>query len=324
MGKSKGRRLKRYLGLRRSKGIAFQGGIDRLLPSKLMGWVSAIDSDISLFEVRLLVGPHLISRAEINQPRTDVCEQLGVEGSPGFVLPLPVDLPPLDWDFPVRAIALSSDGNTQVELSLMQKKANTEERLRAILQSEQRGVVGHVDGIRDGALVGWAGRPGQPKPLKIWLQAEGLDPIGLICSHWREDISISALQIPRECGFVQALDSLPESWAQQSIWCSFDQSGQWRIPQEQVLFASSVVRGAELNLAHQGSESVEVSAVTYADQIALAPEKLQEHWRALEDFRLFLDDLEQELNRRDDVRERQAQVKPQRMGWLGRLLRPAR
>ena len=322
MGKSKARRLKRYLGLRRSHGISIQGGIDRLLPSKLMGWVSAIDPDISLFEVRLLVGPHLISRAEINQPRIDVCEKLGLEGAPGFVLPLPVDLPPLDWDLPVRAIALSSDGNTQVELSLMQKKVNTEERLRAVLQSEQRGVVGHVDGIQNGALVGWAGRPGQSNPLKIWLQAEGLDPIALICCHWRKDIS--ALQIPRECGFALEFDSLPECWAEQRIWCSFDQAGQWHIPQEQVFFAPSVVRRAELNLPHQGSDSVEVSAITYADQIASAPENLQEHWRSLEEFRLFLDDFEYELNRRDVIRERQAQVKPQRMGWFGRLFKPAR
>ena len=38
------------------------------------------------------------------------------------------------------------------------------------------------------------------------------------------------------------------------------------------------------------------------------PENLQEHWRALEDFRLFLDGLELELNRRDSLRHNK--------GWL--------
>ena len=65
-------------------------------------------------------------------------------------------------------------------------------------------------------------------------------------------------------------------------------------------------------------------ASIYADQLASAPEDLQEHWRALEDFRLFLDGLEQELNRRDGIRAQQSQAKPQLAGWIGRLLRSAR
>ena len=146
MGKGKGRRLKRYLGLRRSQGTAFQGGIDRLLPGKLMGWVMAADPQVLFYEVRLLVGPHLIARAEINQPRPDVCEQLGRQGNPGFVLPVPAELPALDWSTPVRVVAVSADGIAQAELLLMQKKAKTAERLRALLQSDCRGMDGHVDG----------------------------------------------------------------------------------------------------------------------------------------------------------------------------------
>ena len=322
MGKSNGRRLKRYLGLRRSQAIDFRGGIDRILPSKLMGWVSAVDPDISFVEVRLLVGPHVISRVEINEPRPDVCEQLGLKGDPGFVLPLPVDLPPLDWDLPVRAVALSGDGGVQVELLLMKNDVKTEESLRAILFSDLRGVDGHVDGILDGSLVGWSGRYGHLQPVKIWLQADGVDPIELVCNRWRE--GMSSQQMPSECGFSHPLDSLPESWAEHSLWCSFDQSGHWPVPQDQSLFAPPLAERAQAYIAQQDFEPPEVTAISYGDQIALAPANLQEHWQALEDFRLFLDDLEQELNRRDGVRERQAQVQPQRIGWFGRLFRPVR
>ena len=322
MGKGKGRRLKRYLGLRRSQEIVFQGGIDRLLPGRLMGWVMASDSQVSFYEVRLLVGPHLISRVEINQPRPDVCEQLGQEGNFGFVLPLPVDLPPLNWNEPIRVVAVSVDGSARVELPLMQKKVKPEESLRAVLQSDQRGMDGHVDGIRDGALVGWAGHSGQLKPAKIWLQAEGLEPIGVVCSQCRKGMSTQ--KMPSECGFSQTLDALPGSWAGKSIWFSFDKAGQWPIPQEQAFFAPSLVRKSEVNLAHQDSESVNVAAITYADQIVSAPKELQEHWRNLENFGLFLDGLEEELNRRDELRAQRFQVKGNRLGWFGRLLRPVR
>ena len=81
-----GRRLKRFLGLRRDGGSAWRGGIEHLLPGRISGWVVA---SVQLYEVRLMVGPHLIARSEINQPRPDVCETLHWQGDPGFALMLP-------------------------------------------------------------------------------------------------------------------------------------------------------------------------------------------------------------------------------------------
>ena len=314
--------MKRYLGLRRDTGVAFQGGIDRLLPGKLMGWVMAADTHAPFYEVRLLVGTHLIARVEINQPRPDVCERMERDGTPGFELPLPVDLPPLDWTLPVRVVAVSTDGSSHAELSLMQKKAKTADRLLALLQSDCRGMDGHVDGIQHGDLVGWAGRAGQHNPAKIWLQAAGLEPIAIACSQWREGMSRE--QMPHQCGFALSLDALPANWAGQSLWCSFDQAGQWRVPQDQVLSAPAAVGGVPTPLVRQHSEPTSAAIMAYAAQLATAPEDLKEHWRALEDFRLFLDGLEQELNRRDDSKAQQAQMKPQRAGWIGRLLKSAR
>lgn len=324
MAKAKGRRLKRYLGLRRSQGTAFQGGIDRLLPGRLMGWVMATDPQVSFYEVRLLVGPHLIGRVEINQQRPDVCEQLGREGTPGFVMPVPVDLPPMDWSLPVRLVAVSADGSSQAELPLMQKKANTAERLRALLQSDQRGMDGHVDGIQQGDLVGWAGRRGQQHPARIWLQAEGVEPLPLDCSQWREGMTHQ--QIPHQCGFAVALDALPVHWAGKSVWCSFDQAGHWRVPQDQSFVVPAASGRAPVSLVHQATNATtEVVTSSYASHVASAPEDLQEHWRALEEFRGFLDGLEVEVKRRESLlaseQKAQAQLPSWRKGFLGRLLK---
>ena len=108
--------------------------------------------------------------------------------------------------------------------------------------------------------------------------------------------------MPYQCGFALSLDALPANWAGQSLWCSFDQAGQWRVPQDQVLSAPAAVGGVSTPLVHQHSEPSVVATTAYAAQVASAPEDLQEHWRALEDFRLFLDGLEQELNRRDGIK----------------------
>ena len=64
------------------------------------------------------------------------------------MLPLPVELPPLDWSLPVRVVAVSVDASAQAELPLMTKKSNTAERLRALLQSDCLGMDGHVDGVQ--------------------------------------------------------------------------------------------------------------------------------------------------------------------------------
>jgi len=128
---SKRRRLKHYLGLKRDGHGGHQGGIEHLLPGRISGWV--IGASGPFHEVRLLVGAHLIARAEIDQSRPDVCEVLGREGTPGFSMTLPAELPPLDWSKPTRVIALSADGSQQTELQLIGKESDTSEQIRHLL-----------------------------------------------------------------------------------------------------------------------------------------------------------------------------------------------
>jgi hypothetical protein len=303
---SKGRRLKRYLGLKRDGDGSHQGGIEHLLPGRVSGWV--FGASAPFHEVRLLVGAHLIARAEVDQNRPDVCAQLGREGTPGFSLALPAELPPLDWSQPARLLALSADGRQQAELRLIGKKADTSIELRQLLQSEALGLDGHFDGLVGGQLQGWAARRGQAKPAQIWLQAVGQEPIPIECNQWRKGIA-------ERCGFQLSLSTLPTSWSGSELWCSFDREGVYRLPQEEAVVVPE--RGGNTQLMHMVSAS-------YAEQMQSAPEDLRSHWKALEDFRLFLDGLEQELNRRDGIKAQQSPVKPLLAGWIGRLLKPAR
>ena len=126
-----------------------------------------------------------------------------------------------------------------------------------------------------------------------------------------------------QCGFLLELDSLSAGWGGQNIWCSFDRAGLWRIPQNEDLYVPAEGSDVTANLV-KNSDSSALAAISYPDQIELAPQELQEHWSALEDFRLFLDNLEQELNHRDRLRAQQAVVRSSFTGWIGRLLRPGR
>lgn len=305
----KGRRMKRFLGLRREAGSGHSGGIEHLMPGRISGWVVAKRG--ALQEVRLLVGPNLIARADINLPRPDVCETLGWQGQPGFALMLPGELPPLDWSQQPRLLALSADGSVQVELGMLRQGEQAAARLRGMLQSDALGLEGHCDGLQQGALQGWAGRKGQAQPAQIWLQADGLQPWAVRCDQWRE--GMQAMGLPERCGFHVDPQQLPSGWSGKDVWCSFDQDGQFRLPQNQAVVLPVRTTALQVNVVPASGDLTERGPDSYQQRLQAAPADLRMHWEALEQFRLFLDGLEGEINRFDGLRARpQPQI---RKGW---------
>ena len=318
--KKKGRRLKRYLGLRREAGIAYRGGIEHLVPGQISGWVVA--QGVPLQEVRLLVGPHLIARAEINQPRPDVCEKLGWQGTPGFSLELPAELPPIDWQPTPRLLAISADGSQQVELGLLGRHQQTAQRLKALLQSDLLGLVGHCDGLVMGAIRGWACRRGQHRPAQIWLQADGQEPIPLLCDGHHD--ALQAMNLPSQSAFVLDPACLPQAWGGLEVWCSFDRKAQFRLPQQAPIVLPSRVgsfNGGALRAELSGQLPSDVAMLSnYQALLEEAPEDLRQHWQALESFRAYLDDIEQKLAQEQQRRDLASQnqkpsVAPRRRWW---------
>jgi hypothetical protein len=317
--KKKGRRLKRFLGLQREAGITWSGGIEHLLPGQISGWVVA--KGVPLQEVRLLVGPHLIARAEINQPRPDVCESLGWQGTPGFSLLLPAELPPVDWQAAPRLLAISADGTQQVELELIGQPKQTAGLLKALLQSDLLGLEGHVDGLLQGVIRGWAGRRGQGRSADIWLQAAGQEPWCLHCDQRRE--GLQAMDLPERSGFHLDPKALPPGWGGLEVWCSFDPQGQFRLPQQErvVLPAGPAVGGGVMHAIPANDSLKVVKKPPTQEWLPGVPEDLQQHWQALEHFRLYLDSFEQELEARDNRRKQMPAPKISALpGWWPRLL----
>ncbi|MEY4808359.1 MAG: hypothetical protein RLZZ206_2748 [Cyanobacteriota bacterium] len=316
--KKKGRRLKRFLGLQRETGIAWSGGIEHLLPGQISGWVVA--KGVPLQEVRLLVGPHLIARAEIHQPRPDVCEKLGWQGTPGFSLLLPADLPPVEWQAAPHLLAISADGTKQVELGLIGKPEKTAILLKALLQSDLLGLEGHVDGLLQGAIRGWAGRRGQGRPAHVWLQAAGQEPWRLNCDQWRD--GLQSMGLPEQSGFHLDPKALPSGWGGLEVWCSFDQQGLFRLPQHErvVLPAGSAYRYA--TQANQTNSTLTTANnQPMQEWLKEVPEDLRHHWQALEQFRHYLDKIEQELEARDiNLQHAPAKKASTLPGWWPHLL----
>lgn len=303
-------RIRRFLGWGTSS-RRHQGGIENLLPARITGW--AVSNETPFHEVRLLVGSTLIARAEINQPRKDVCDKLDYTGNPGFSLLLPGDLPPTDWSHPTRLLAISVDGSYQAELQLLTDPKATPERLKDLLQSDILGLEGHFDGIVLGALQGWATRKDHPKPTQVWLQSEGHEPIALICDQFREDME--HLQLARQCGFRFALAKLPATWRGKDLRCSFDRDGVYFLPQNHPVNTPIDNQLKIINTVHKN----ETGALDFGEEVSPKNE-LNTDWDELEIFSLILDEVETKLNVRDAIAA-EKQLQPSKMAWLTRLLR---
>jgi hypothetical protein len=284
---------------------------------------------VPLQEVRLLVGPHLIARAEINKARPDVCESLGWQGTPGFSLKLPAELPPVDWQPAPRLLALSADGSQQVELGLISQPKQTASLLKALLQSDLLGLEGHVDGLLQGAIRGWASRRGQGRPAHVWLQAAGQVPWRLNCNQRRD--GLQAMGLPERSGFHLDPKALPPGWGGLEVWCSFDQEGQFRLPQEErvVLPARPAVESGVVHAIEANASLTVGNNPATQEWPTRVPEDLGHHWQALEQFRLYLDMIEQELEARDNSQKLAPAPAPVKKSsnlpkWWLRLLRGGR
>lgn len=276
------------------------GGIDTLAPGLIGGWVHC--SAAPLTEVRLLVGPNLLAQAPINQPREDVCQRLGIQGTFGFQLEISGDLPAVAFEQAPRVLALSVDGGTSVELTYQPQPASTAERLQHVLDPAVRGVVGHFDGLspEGDALLGWAYRRGQAigQSIEVWLHSAGQPPLPLRCDRYRPGMASQGY--PEHCGFQMELHQLTPAWAGQEVKVCFDAAGRIPLPGEGSLRLPSAGSGlmpADSPLMHPTSGS------PYTASMANAPVELQHSWQALEQFRQFLDGLEAQLCRAEEVQQ---------------------
>ena len=111
--------------------------------------------------------------------------------------------------------------------------------------------------------------------------------------------------LPERCGFRVEPQELPGCWCGQKVWCSFDRAGQFRMPGAGALQLAAVDAGlirAAAPLMHPASGS------PYAATIADAPQELKQSWRALEQFRQFLDGFEAQINRAEALQSRQTEL----------------
>jgi hypothetical protein len=291
---------------------ALQGGIELITPSLIAGW--AYHPHCLLSDVRLLVGPHLLAQARMDQHRADVEEHLQTKGLFGFELEIPPDLPLLRIEAAPLVLAFSADGSQRFPLSFIGARSSAQPRLLAALQPEMRGLRGHFDGLSaDGSHVhGWCYKVGGREPAHVWLQAKDLPPRQLICDERRPGMANQGHL--ETCGFSLALADWPEA-AGATLWASHDQEGVLRLPQATAVLIPQRETPLPSELARPGEHTIAPQAAT--EELVSPRATSHEHWQALESFRRYLDGLERELDRHQDIQMRPPRQRGLWSRWLG-------
>ena len=285
----KGRRLKRYLFLKR-KNVEFLGGVEILMPDKLLGWVASKDGNLD--EIRLYLGEHLIAKSPINIKRTDVNKTLKLDQDLGFIIKFPEIIPKDLRDLEPKLIAISYSGNKTFELSSINSSLNLKIGIKNLFASNLLGAKGHFDGLVNKKLTGWAGQPNNVDDLFIWMQCKGLTPIKIICDTFRNDLDKEGIN--SESGFAIDINRLSKHYIGKEIYFSFDENGLIRLPQINSVILEK--KDFENQSLKEFKDNNNLSLIDKDEKYLEMPEDLQGHWDALEKFNLELKEIEYRLN----------------------------
>ena len=281
-----GRRLKRYLLLKR-KSLNLIGGVDLVLPDKIIGW--AVAKEFKLDEVRLHLGSYFVAKAPINIKREDVCQKYNLNINPGFELNIPEDIPKEIINLKIKLEVINYQKERAYQIKPIVKDLNIEESLKKILKMNLIGAKGHFDGVIQNKLKGWISQKNRKKVFYVWLQCKGNIPIEVKCDKLRTDINIEDMRV--NSGFEFDLNDLPNNWLGKEVFFSFDKSGELKLNQLSKVITNKVkplVKTKDiLNTDKQFNNLIEV------------PEDYSSHWDALEKFSDELRQIEIELNKNE-------------------------
>ena len=230
-----------------------EGGIDFISTSKISGWV--FSKKIKFSEVRLISNQELISRAEINGVREDIVRKFGVECTPGFSISLLNISKDIDLDN-LSFIAMSFDGKHSIEISFLKEPEKNIKILENLLKSDLKGIDGHFDGITPGGILhGWAAKTNQEKSVSIWLWSKDTNPIEVECNQ--EHGGLENLKINKKCGFVLDSNYLDQAWIDKEVWFTFDEKGEYKLPQSNIIKISRDLRKRNNFLEETDDEVIE-------------------------------------------------------------------
>lgn len=288
----KGRRLKRYLGLKRKK-IPFIGGVELINTGFIEGWLISENNELS--EVRLIKNNHLIGRALIDVYRDDVSKMYKVSNKTGFRIDLhPSYQKDILHEGEFKIIALSVDGYKKFYLNFINSSKNINEDLSLIFKSKFLGISAQIDPVRpDGLIYGWIGSPIKcEKYLSVWVHADGLNPLEIKSDYKRKDIT----SYEDAFGFTIDPFSLPKEWNGKNVKITLDKGGLFDLSPNNHLVIKRIENKNNKLFSNSSINLSENIKLDFDSKIKNSPKVLKAHWESLKEFSSLMDNIESYLN----------------------------
>jgi len=255
------------------------GGIERISPSSISGWFYSSKENFD--EVHLIIDSKIIAKGIFNIYRNDVNDKLKIDGNRGFELLLDGIKTEKLNNSPVKLYAVNSNSSNKSEIKLFSNPNETSSKIYDLLSSNLLGREGHLDGIQDdGMLTGWAGRFNSENSIDIWLQSKNLDPVKIFCDEWRD--GMRNLNIQGFCGFSIDPFIFSSEWSEKEVYCTFDKSGKYKIPQSGEIYFPNLSK-------ERISNNSEKYFDTYEESFLLTSDEIEKCWESLNDLKILLD-----------------------------------
>ena len=299
MTKRKGRRLKRFLGLKRK---SYDGGIDVITPSRISGWVYGYNNIFD--KVQLKVGEEVLAEAIVDLARADVSQYLDINIDPGFDLFIPRNISISSSKKMARLVAISSYKNKEIILSKFKSsKRETSVNITSILKSEILGLDGFVEGFNyNGNIYGWAGSSIDDTPISIWMHCKNDFPIIINCEKWKPGLDRYKIKNINS-GFVVDTSNLSPLWSKQEIFFSFDREGKYKLPTSTKLILGELTNREEdvknTSIRQEIVESTEKDLIISKYNERAITLGIEKQWEEVNKQKILLDNLELLINKEE-------------------------
>ncbi len=271
------------------------GVIDYIGPLTIKGWYKGINKSS---EIQLRINNNTVLKTYANEYRKDVCEKFGCEGNFGFSLKLNKEF----GDLQINNVSIfAKNGKDKYEELIYKKSISlTQNLIKSIFLNKLYGRDGHVDGIFENKITGWASDLISKKQISIWLHSYSRNnPVEIFCNKFRQDLENKNTNL--NCGFSFDLKNFKNIKSGSYLFLSFDKKGTMKLSSENMLVMPNTDLPNNVIELIPNQESF-YSNNYFEEKITTSKDEFNHKWIKLKKYNLYINSINQifenELNKK--------------------------
>ena len=279
------------------------GGIDQFSLKNISGWIYIKDKKIS--KVCLKISNQIIAITSLDLFRSDIKELYGGDGKCGFNLSIPNPIQNNTNYINPRIFAIT-ENKEEIDLYFLWDKDSTSRVLTRLFRSKYLGVEGFIDEYDNNKIKGiFYHSPISNLPDKLWMQCQNSFPM-----------EYSLKKIPDKKKHITKfeIDIISKRFNKNKLYYfSFDREGLLLVKTNSEKLPINKYQSIRFDKTNSGvstnkKDSFEDSETTILQPSLLesSSKKNEDHWHALENFKIYLDTIESEIKYKENLKSKKS------------------